>query len=242
MKPVGGFPHGKQIGIVQDIISASLTDVFHIKFDDSWHFAQHVYVGSETRQRWLCELGECLWWLALLALSRRRRLHGGTSPRKNHRRSLGVSPERRHNRGYELEFWLARLRIKESGRNSKHTAKNTWIDLTMAPKKKRAVHNLGQDIQHAVKDGFGIRCDHISTLGESPGDGIQKPQEDQVHANGGVCLGYIWTQGARMLASSYRNDICDPEQCNATEDKVAPLTRLVSILLRSPIDVSTNTL
>ena len=81
----------------------------------------------------------------------------------------------------------------------------------MAPQKECAIHRFGQDVQYSVKDRFRVRRDHIPALGKPPGDGVQKPQEDQVNADGGICLGDLRTQGERMLAPAYRNDICDPQ-------------------------------
>ena len=121
--------------------------------------------------------------------------------------------------------------VEERENKKPRTAEKTGIDVTMTPQKKCAVHGFGQDVQNAVKDRFRIRRNHISPLGESPGDGVQEPQEDQVNADGGVRLGDFWTQGARMLAPTDRDDICDPEQCQATKDKIAPLKPLVNIRL-----------
>lgn len=51
------------------------------------------------------------------------------------------------------------------------------FDLLMSQEEKGTEDNLGEDVEDTVEDTFGIGSDDVSTFGETPGDGIQQPEE-----------------------------------------------------------------
>lgn len=56
------------------------------------------------------------------------------------------------------------------------------VDLVVAKEEQEAKARLGEDVEDAVEDGLRVRVDDVAALGQAPGDGIQKPQEDGEHA------------------------------------------------------------
>ena len=57
-------------------------------------------------------------------------------------------------------------------------AKASRIDVAVAPEEKSTEHRLGQYVKNTVENSLGVGRDDVSTLGKSPCDGIEKPEED----------------------------------------------------------------
>lgn len=52
------------------------------------------------------------------------------------------------------------------------------INGPVTEKKHKTEHRLGDNIENAIKDSFGIRVDDIAALGHTPCNGIQEPDKD----------------------------------------------------------------
>lgn len=57
-------------------------------------------------------------------------------------------------------------------------AKSCWCNSPVAVDKSNAEDWLGEEIQHTIEDGFIIGCDDVAALAESPGDGIEEPDDE----------------------------------------------------------------
>lgn len=51
------------------------------------------------------------------------------------------------------------------------------IDVAMAPEKESTEARLSDEVKDAVEDGLRVGRDDIATLAETPGNGVQNPQE-----------------------------------------------------------------
>jgi len=48
----------------------------------------------------------------------------------------------------------------------------------MSHNQRDAEHRLGQEIEDAVEDSFGVGGNEIRSLGDTPGDGVDQPDEE----------------------------------------------------------------
>lgn len=102
------------------------------------------------------------------------------------------------------------------------------VDVAVTPEEEGAEDGLGQDIQDTVEDGFRVRSDDVSTLTETPGDGVEEPQEDGPHTADEIRLGDVIPQRVGMFAGSPGHGPGNPEESEATEDEVSPLKASIS--------------
>lgn len=49
----------------------------------------------------------------------------------------------------------------------------------MAPEEETSEDDLGDNIEHSIKDSLGVRVDDISTLRQAPSDGVEPPKEQE---------------------------------------------------------------
>ena len=93
----------------------------------------------------------------------------------------------------------------------------------MAPDQESTKDWFGQDIQNAVEDSFRVGCDDISTLGKSPGDGVEEPEESSPSTDSDVSSRNIRANGSCVLAAGPNEGPSHPEKGEASEDEVSPL-------------------
>ncbi len=93
----------------------------------------------------------------------------------------------------------------------------------MTPKKESTEYRLRHDVQNTVEDGFGIRRNNVTALRKSPGNRVQKPEEDSPDTANQVYFRDIWPNGSSVLARGPGDSPGDPEEGNAAEGKVTPL-------------------
>lgn len=103
------------------------------------------------------------------------------------------------------------------------TPKTSWLDAPVAPDQESSEHWLGHDIQNTVEHGLGVRCDDVATLRQSPGNWVQEPQEDGPNTANLVGLEDVRADSGGVLACGPDDGPGDPEECDASEDKVSPL-------------------
>lgn len=102
--------------------------------------------------------------------------------------------------------------------------KSGRVDVAMPPKEKSTEDRLGHEVEHAIENGFGIRGDDIAAFGETPGNGVQEPEEDGPDTTDGVGAGDVIAKYCCVLASGHCDGPCDPQEGNRAEGKVAPLS------------------
>ena len=97
------------------------------------------------------------------------------------------------------------------------------VDVAVTPEEEAAKDGLGHDIQNPVEDSFRVRSDDVATLTETPGDGVEEPQEDGPHAADEIRPRDVIAQRVGVFACSPGHGPGNPEESHATEDEVAPL-------------------
>ena len=76
----------------------------------------------------------------------------------------------------------------------------------MSPKKESTEHGLGQNIEDTIEDSLGIWSNDITALRYTPGDWVEKPEENSPDATYQVRTADIGTQDIGVLA-------CCPGDC-----------------------------
>ncbi len=109
------------------------------------------------------------------------------------------------------------------------TAKTGRLDIPVAPKEESTEYRLSHDVQNTVEDGFRIRRNNITALRKSPGDRVEKPEEDSPDTANQVYFRDIWANGSSVLARGPGDSPGDPEEGNATEGEVTPLIAISDI-------------
>jgi len=97
------------------------------------------------------------------------------------------------------------------------------VDVAVAPEEEEAEDRLGQDVQDTVEDSFGVRSDDVSTLGKSPGDRVQEPEEDGPGGADEVGAADFAADGGGVLAANEDDVPGDEEESRTAEYEVAPL-------------------
>ena len=109
------------------------------------------------------------------------------------------------------------------------TAKTGWLNIPVTPKEESTEYRLRHDVQNTVEDSFRVRRNNVTALRESPGNRVQKPEEDSPDTADQVYLGDIWANGSSMLARGPGDSPGDPEEGNAAEGEVTPLIAISEV-------------
>lgn len=97
------------------------------------------------------------------------------------------------------------------------------INVSVTPKEEESEDRLGNQIKDAVKDSLRIRMNHISALGNAPGDGIKEPDEDGENTTHVVGAADGTSKGTGMATAFEEEAPDDVEESCAAEDEVTPL-------------------
>lgn len=100
---------------------------------------------------------------------------------------------------------------------------NGGVDIAMAPEEERTEDRLGESVEDTVEDGFGVRSDDVSSLGQSPGDWVQEPQEDGPATADHVCAANVSVDVARVNAANPEEVVGDEEEGKHGKNEVSPL-------------------
>lgn len=52
------------------------------------------------------------------------------------------------------------------------------VDLVVSEEQKETETRLGEDVKDTVEDSLGVRVNDVATLRQTPGDGVEEPEED----------------------------------------------------------------
>lgn len=105
---------------------------------------------------------------------------------------------------------------------TKVKAQATNVDITMAPEEESAKDGLGEDVENAVEDSFGVRRDDVPAFAHAPGDRVQEPETDSPKTANGVNPVDIGTEITSMATSIENDGPSDEEQGSAAEGEVTP--------------------
>ena len=70
-------------------------------------------------------------------------------------------------------------------------AETGWVDVLVTPEEEGTEDGLGHDIEHAIEGGFGVGRDDVASFRETPGDGVEEPEEDGPDAADEVDFGHV---------------------------------------------------
>ena len=97
------------------------------------------------------------------------------------------------------------------------------VDVAVAPEKERSETGLGQDVQDTVESSLGVGSNDVATLGESPGNRVEEPEEGGQDTTADEGAVDISAESRSVLASSPDNGPGNPKEGEHSEDEVAPL-------------------
>ncbi len=58
-------------------------------------------------------------------------------------------------------------------------AQGTGGRFAVAPEEQTGEHDLGHYVENAVEDGLGVRVNDVTAFGQTPGDRIEEPEQQQ---------------------------------------------------------------
>lgn len=97
------------------------------------------------------------------------------------------------------------------------------IDVAVAEDEKGTEDWLGEKVEDTIEDGLGVRGNDVAALTDTPGDGIEDPEnkgEGTAHEEGTACLRAKARGVDAGLESKMVNDV---EERDAAEGEVTPL-------------------
>lgn len=97
-----------------------------------------------------------------------------------------------------------------------------WVDVSVAPEEKGTKDGLRENVKDTIEDGFGVRGNHISTLGQAPRDWVQEPQRDGPYTTDKVGLRHFGSQrfGVRPPFKDHRPG--NEEEGRSSKDEKSP--------------------
>ena len=101
--------------------------------------------------------------------------------------------------------------------------KNLWVDVLVSPKEKSTKDWLGKDIEDTVEDCLGVWSNDVSSLRQSPSDGVEEPEEDGPATADDVGALHVGTERTCVLDTDVDNVVGDEEERDHGEGEVTPL-------------------
>lgn len=108
-------------------------------------------------------------------------------------------------------------------RGKRPTAKTSWFNTTVTPEQESAEDRLGQNVQNSVEHSLGVGRDDVTTLGESPGNRVEEPEEGGPRTDGDVGSRDISANGSCVLTASPDECPDDPKESDTSKGEVSPL-------------------
>lgn len=102
-------------------------------------------------------------------------------------------------------------------------AEASGVDVAVAPKEEGAEDGLGEEVEDAIEDGFAVGGDDVAALAETPGNGVQDPEEcgeRAAHQKGALDVA---AKGLGVDAGFPGELEDDVEEGDTTKDKEWPL-------------------
>ena len=97
------------------------------------------------------------------------------------------------------------------------------VDVAVAPDEESTEAGLGDEVKDGVEDGLGVGRDDVATLAETPGNGVQDPQESSQRTAVQEALGDLRAVASGVAAGLPDKLVDNVEKRNAANDKVRPL-------------------
>lgn len=97
------------------------------------------------------------------------------------------------------------------------------INIAVSEEQQDAESNLGSKIQNAVEDGLRVRSNHVASLADAPGNGVQEEDEEQPGTRETMCTGNIAADGSSVQTRRERPSVQDVAPDDNANGEVAPL-------------------
>ena len=115
---------------------------------------------------------------------------------------------------------LAQINASARG---EHTAKSSGFNVTMTPEQESTKDRLGHNVQDTVEHRLGVGGDDVATLGKSPSNWVEEPEEGGPPADNNVGPRNIGSNGSCVLTAGPDESPRNPKESEASEDVVSPL-------------------
>jgi hypothetical protein len=102
-------------------------------------------------------------------------------------------------------------------------AKNGWVNVAVTPEEQETEDWLGEDVKNTVESGFGIRVDDIATLGKTPGNWVEEPQENGPDTTEQESAMHIGAEKKSVLTCNPEDVPCNTKKSNHAKNEVSPL-------------------
>ena len=89
------------------------------------------------------------------------------------------------------------------------------VDVAVTEDEKSTEAGLRDEVEDTVEDGFGVGRDDVATFAETPGYGVQNPEECGKRATHHEAAAYIAAVARGVLAGFPDEHVEDVEHCNA---------------------------
>lgn len=97
------------------------------------------------------------------------------------------------------------------------------LNALVADDEHQAEEGFGAGVQDAVEDGLRVGVEDIAAFAETPGDGVEEPDEQGQDATAEEDLVDVAAESLGVLATRYGERVDDPQEGGAAERVVAPL-------------------
>ena len=84
---------------------------------------------------------------------------------------------------------------------------------------------LGEDVKDTVEDHLRVGSNDVSTIGETPGDGVEEPKEGEDTSGDGVCSLETTTEVGDTLPSGTKEDEPDVDFSGHCEREQAEISQ-----------------
>lgn len=101
--------------------------------------------------------------------------------------------------------------------------KTSRVNIPVSPDEESTEHWLCQKVEDAVEDGLRVWRDDVATLGNTPGDGVQYPQECSEGSAHEECALNILTEVPGVCARLPDQLVDDIDEGEVAESEVSPL-------------------
>ena len=100
-----------------------------------------------------------------------------------------------------------------------------WVNVAVTPKEQSTKDRLGHQVKDTVKDGLAIGSNDVAALAETPGNGVQEPEEDGPNTANHIGPRNVRSQSGSVLAADENDVPCHEEQGKHAKGPVSPLVR-----------------
>jgi hypothetical protein len=97
------------------------------------------------------------------------------------------------------------------------------VNSAVTPDEEGTEDRLGDQVENTVEDGLRVRRDDVATLADTPGDGVEDPEQSGERATQGEAAADILSENVGVAATLPDENPDDVEESNAAKDEVAPL-------------------